>query len=64
MRAISCIKYKGNHPINLKRLHLSCIKNTKNDPQMALDFKEFSLPFGGKLNSNNRWIKLRSCSMG
>lgn len=33
-------------------------KNKKNDPQMSLNFEDFFLPFGGKLDGNNRWIKL------
>jgi len=33
-------------------------KNYKNDPQISLDLEKFFLPFGGKLNINNRWIKL------
>ena len=31
-------------------------KNQKD--QLTLDFKDFFLPFGGKLNANNRWVKL------
>ena len=23
-----------------------------------MEFENFNLPFGGKLNSNNRWVKL------
>ena len=33
-------------------------KNNLNDQQQSLDFEDFFLPFGGKLDGNNRWVKL------
>lgn len=33
-------------------------KNTKNNLQMSLNFEDFFLPFGGKLDGKNRWVKL------
>ena len=33
-------------------------KNNKNNLQLFLNFEEFFLPFGGKLDGNNRWVKL------
>lgn len=33
-------------------------KSKKNPSQTTLDFSEFRLPFGGKLNRNNRWVQL------
>jgi len=33
-------------------------KNAKNSLQTVLDFNEFFLPFGGKLDGTNRWVKL------
>ena len=33
-------------------------KNTKNNLQMFLNFEDFFLPFGGKLDGKNRWVKL------
>ncbi len=33
-------------------------KKQKNKQQLSLDFEDFFLPFGGKLDGNNRWVKL------
>jgi hypothetical protein len=33
-------------------------KNPKKSPQMSINFDEFFLPFDGKLDCNNRWVKL------
>lgn len=35
-------------------------KNQENSIQTAISFKEFSLPFRGKLDGTNRWIQLSS----
>ena len=49
------------HGIKLKpskTFALTMYKYTNKTVQTALDFGEFSLPFGGKLNDSNRWVKL------
>jgi IS5 family transposase len=35
-------------------------KNPKKSLQMSINFDDFFLPFGGKLDGNNRWVKLAS----
>lgn len=33
-------------------------KNPKKSLQMSINFYDFFLPFGGRLDGNNRWVKL------
>lgn len=47
----------GNGPNWLKPLHLE-IRMYRKDKSGQLKFEDFYLPFGGKLRSDNRWVKL------